>query len=75
MDCSSSDLFFNSTSSFSRATFSEGSFLLESAWLPSFESFDVDTELNCLVIVLSGVVAREFDLKAKINHKPLFNNA
>ena len=34
------------------------------AVLDSFESFDTDdTELTCLVIDLSGVVAREFDLE------------
>lgn len=36
------------------------------AVLDSFESFDTDdTELTCLVIDLSGVVAREFDLEGK----------
>ena len=66
IDCSSSDLFFNSINSFWRASFSEGSPFFPLAVLDSFESFDTDdTELTCLVIDLSGVVAREFDLEGK----------
>ena len=34
--------------------------------LPSFESLDDETELNCLVTDLSGVVAREFDLDVNL---------
>lgn len=58
-DCNSSQRLLKSANSDSRADFSAESFLLLTS--DSLES--LETVLSCLVILLSGVVARELDLE------------
>ena len=62
--CNSSNLMVKAFNSFSVADFS--SFFEEEAVRPSRLLLSLEAELSCLVMLLSGVVALEFDLEVSL---------